>query len=215
MRRLILSLLIPLLAVIAPGAAFASFDTTLQAAQRYLLLYSATGDERFLLRLENLDARFQAQVDAQGNSATLRDVWELYGETVRRVADGYISSGRALREALAQALEVSALLQELRIDTPAAGGAAGLADNLQRLALLQARIANRRLLGEEVGGLQERIAGVRDTLEAQFAALPSTPEGEAMRARWRYLRLTERPTGTLLYPFNAQVEHLLERLGDG
>ena len=35
-----------------------------------------------------------------------------------------------------------------------------------------------------------------------------------MRARWRYLRLTERPAGTLLYPFNAQVEYLLEKLGE-
>ncbi len=127
---------------------------------------------------------------------------------------GYEQSGPALRQALAQALEVSALLQEFRLQPGAAPGDATLAANLQRLALLQAKRANHRLLGEDTDTLREAIADLQQTIETQFAALPASVEGEAMRARWRYLRLTERPAGTLLYPFNARVEYLLEKLSE-
>lgn len=214
MHRLILSLLLSLLASLPTAALADRFDATLQAAQRYLLLYSATGDERFLKRLERLDEAFQGLVAEQHNGETLQDIWSLYGETVAQVQSGYEKSGPALREALAQALEVSALLQEFRLQPDAAPAEASLAANLQRLALLQAKRANQRLLGEDTDTLRGTIADLQQTIETQFAALPDTAEGEAMRARWRYLRLTERPAGTLLYPFNAQVEYLLEKLGE-
>ncbi|MEL7936703.1 MULTISPECIES: hypothetical protein [Pseudomonas] len=214
MHRLVLSLLLSLL-VTLPGVARADdLDATLQAAQRYLLLYSATGDERFLKRLQRLDETFHAQVAEQRNGETLQDIWSLYGETVERVESGYEQSGPALREALAQALEVSALLQEFRVQLPPPGEAS-LAANLQRLALLKAKRANHKLLGADDGSLDEQVADLREAIGAQFTSLPDTPEGEAMRARWRYLQLTERPAGTLLYPFNAQVEYLLHKLEEG
>ena len=60
MRRILspVPLLCLLLMQALPGTAPAeTLDNTLQDAQRYLLLYSATGDERFLRRLERLVLR--------------------------------------------------------------------------------------------------------------------------------------------------------------
>lgn len=205
------------LASLLPRAANAdSVDASLQDIERYLLLYSATGDERFLVRLDNLGTTFEQSLGQQKNAGALKDMWQLYRQALDRVRAAYSQPGVDLKVALAQTQEVAGLFDSFIIADKTAKTAPTLADDLRELALMEARQANRKLLG----GLEEkdssRIAQLQEAVEKQLNTLPAGPARDTLLSRWTYLRKAERSDGgTLLYAFNAQIEYLLAHLPKG
>lgn len=188
---------------------------TLLDAQRCLLLFSATGDEHFLRPLPRLAERYEkALADQPGaNAMTLWNIWLTHQQSVTEAKVYYAAGSPRLQNALQQAAKAVELLPKFipltQGDTPPT-----LADNLRQLALLEAKGANPSAIGGDAQARRETIADLQRRIDAELAARPVTPDNEALRSHWRYLRLTERESGTLLYPFNAQVENLLARLND-
>ncbi|MCP8465269.1 hypothetical protein NK553_15065 [Pseudomonas sp. ZM23] len=188
----------------------------LQDIERYLLLYSATGDERFLQRLDKLGAAFEKNLDAQKNSTVLKDMWHLYQQALEQVRAAYSQHGVDLKTAVAQTAEVAGLFDKFIVADEGAPVAPSLADDLRALALLEARQANNKLRGGGYAEDVERIAQLQANVEKRYTALPAGESRDTLLSRWSYLRKSERPDGaTLLYPFNAQIEYLLEHLPQG
>ncbi|MFJ3054240.1 hypothetical protein [Pseudomonas nitroreducens] len=200
-----------LLTGLLPRAANAdTTDASLRDMERYLLLYSATGDERFLTRLDNLGTSFEQQLAQQKNAASLQDLWQLYRQTLEQVRAAYVQKGVDLQHAVAQTREVAALFDSFILAREAL--TPGLENELRELALLEARRANERLLGKETGDDAKRIGELQERIGERLAALPAGASRDSLLSRWSYLRKAEKPEGTLLYPFNAQVEYLLAHL---
>jgi len=207
-----------LLAGLLPRAANAdayadSTQASLRDMERYLLLYSATGDERFLTRLDNLGPPFEQQLAQQKNATSLQDIWQLYRQTLDQVRAAYLHKGVDLQHAVAQTREVAGLFDSFILSRESAPSA--LEDELRELALLEARRANGRLLGQETAGDAARIDELQKLIGERLAALPAGASRDSLLSRWSYLRKAEKPEGTLLYPFNAQVEYLLAHLPRG
>ncbi|MNZ14072.1 hypothetical protein D3C78_309880 [compost metagenome] len=211
-----LCILLPLLGSLSHAAPATPLPPTtlIVDIQRYLLLYSATGDERFLERLNTLAPEFEEGIATQKNAATLKDIWGLYLGAVEKVRDAYTSKDIDLRKAVSEAQEVSALFDSFILeDTETAPQS--LADNLRRLALLKVLQANSELLGQsqnddKLNTLSSEIENQLDTLSVCAEEAPQ--QCETLKRRWQYLRLTGSTGHLLLYPFNAQIEYLLSRL---
>ncbi|MBB4867936.1 hypothetical protein HNP46_006855 [Pseudomonas nitritireducens] len=184
----------------------------LEDIERYLLLYSATGDERFLNRLNGLGTQFEQKLGEQKQAEPLRDIWQLYQQTLDRVQAAYREKGVDLKKALNQSQEVADLFDSFLVSSPPP---AGLASDLRELALLEARKANHALLGIEAAANQQRIEQLRSAITAQLDALPEEAQRERLLTHWNYLRQAQAASGTLLYPFNAQIEYLSEHLPQG
>ncbi|MCP1652133.1 hypothetical protein [Pseudomonas nitroreducens] len=200
-----------LLTGLLPRAANAdTSEASLRDMERYLLLYSATGDERFLSRLDNLGSSFEQQLAQQKNAASLQDIWQLYRQTLEQVRAAYSHKGVDLQQAVAQTQEVAGLFDSFILAREPASQ--GLEDELRELALLEARRANGRLLGAGNKGDAARIEVLQERIGERLAALPAGASRDSLLSRWSYLRKAEKPEGTLLYPFNAQVEYLLAHL---
>ena len=200
-----------LLTGLLPRAANAdTSEASLRDMERYLLLYSATGDERFLSRLDNLGSSFEQQLAQQKNAASLQDIWQLYRQTLEQVRAAYSHKGVDLQRAVAQTQEVAGLFDSFILAREPASQ--GLEDELRELALLEARRANGRLLGAGNEGDAARIEVLQERIGERLAALPAGASRDSLLSRWSYLRKAEKPEGTLLYPFNAQVEYLLAHL---
>ncbi|MGC4010393.1 MAG: hypothetical protein QM805_16255 [Pseudomonas sp.] len=200
-----------LLAGLLPRAANAdAVDASLRDMERYLLLYSATGDERFLTRLEGLGPSFEQQLSQQKNAANLQDLWQLYRQTLEKVRTAYSQKDVDLQQAVLQTQEVAGLFETFILAREPASN--GLQDELRELALLEARRANERLLEKESKGDTLRITQLQELIGERLAALPAGASRDSLLSRWSYLRKAEKPEGTLLYPFNAQVEYLLAHL---
>lgn len=206
-----------LLTSLLPTAANASTaNAQLQDIERYLLLYSATGDERFLQRLDKLGTEFEKSLDTQKNPTALKDMWHLYQQTLDQVRAAYSQHGVDLKTAVARTAEVAGLFDNFIIADEGTPATPTLADDLRTLALLEARQANGKLLGDGHAEDVERIAQLQANVEKRLTALPAGESRDALLSRWSYLRKSERPDGaTLLYPFNAQIEYLLEHLPQG
>ncbi|WP_236198997.1 hypothetical protein [Pseudomonas pseudonitroreducens] len=203
-----------LLTGLLPRAANAdTSEASLRDMERYLLLYSATGDERFLSRLDNLGSSFEQQLAQQKNAASLQDIWQLYRQTLEQVRAAYSHKGVDLQRAVAQTQEVAGLFDSFILAREPASQ--GLEDELRELALLEARRANGRLLGAGNEGDAARIEVLQERIGERLAALPAGASRDSLLSRWSYLRKAEKPEGTLLYPFNAQVEYLLAHLPRG
>lgn len=203
-----------LLTGLLPRAANAdTSEASLRDMERYLLLYSATGDERFLSRLDNLGSSFEQQLAQQKNAASLQDIWQLYRQTLEQVRAAYSHKGVDLQQAVAQTQEVAGLFDSFILAREPASQ--GLEDELRELALLEARRANGRLLGAGNEGDAARIEVLQERIGERLAALPAGASRDSLLSRWSYLRKAEKPEGTLLYPFNAQVEYLLAHLPRG
>ncbi len=203
-----------LLTGLLPRAANAdTSEASLRDMERYLLLYSATGDERFLSRLDNLGSSFEQQLAQQKNAASLQDIWQLYRQTLEQVRAAYSHKGVDLQRAVAQTQEVAGMFDSFILAREPASQ--GLEDELRELALLEARRANGRLLGAGNEGDAARIEVLQERIGERLAALPAGASRDSLLSRWSYLRKAEKPEGTLLYPFNAQVEYLLAHLPRG
>lgn len=207
-----------LAALTLPGLSLAAGNETayiLQDAQRCLLLFAATGDEHFLRSLPSLAERYEKQLaDQPGATAmSLWNVWLLHQKSVADARAHYAPGSPQLLDAVRQAGKAVDLLPRflpvVQDETPPT-----LTENLRQLALLEAQGANQKLLGGDEQARREAIAGLQGRIEEQLTALPASPENEALRSHWRYLRLSEHESATLLYPFNAQLEYLLARLND-
>jgi hypothetical protein len=200
-----------LFAGLLPRAANADvIDASLQDMERYLLLYSATGDPRFLDRLDNLGTSFEQDLAQQKNASSLQDLWQLYRQTLDRVRAAYTQKDVDIRQAVQQTQEVAGLFDSFILArSPAPQGLEG---ELRELALLEARRANGRLLEAEDGKDAQRIGELQERIGERLAALPAGASRDSLLSRWSYLRKAEKPEGTLLYPFNAQVEYLLAHL---
>lgn len=190
-------------------------DPLLQDIERYLLLYAATGDERFLTRLNSLGAVFEKKLDGQKQAATLKDIWQLHQQTLEKVHDAYTKRGVDLRQALQQTRQVAELFDSFLQPAPGATQGPTLLDEVRELALLEARGANRKLLGELTAADGRRIAELQEEVQARLEALPDSPERDKLQLHWRYLRKAQTADGTLLYPFNAQIEYLTAHLPQG
>lgn len=203
-----------LLTGLLPRAANAdTSEASLRDMERYLLLYSATVHERFLSRLDNLGSSFEQQLAQQKNAASLQDIWQLYRQTLEQVRAAYSHKGVDLQRAVAQTQEVAGLFDSFILAREPASQ--GLEDELRELALLEARRANGRLLGTGSEGDAARIEVLQERIGERLAALPAGASRDSLLSRWNYLRKAEKPEGTLLYPFNAQVEYLLAHLPRG
>jgi hypothetical protein len=200
-----------LLAGLLPRPANADVvDANLRDMERYLLLYSATGDERFLTRLDGLGQHFEQQLSQQKNATSLQDLWQLYRQALDQVRAAYSQKDVDLQRAVAQTRAVAGLFDTFILAREPAPQ--GLEDELRELALLEARLANGRLLGKESEGDAARIGELQELIGERLAALPAGASRDSLLSRWSYLRKAEKPEGTLLYPFNAQVEYLLAHL---
>lgn len=188
---------------------------TLMDAQRCLLLFAATGDEHFLGLLPRLTDRLDKQLADQpgANAMPLWNLWLLHQQAVASARAHYAPGGPQLQAALRQAESVVAQLPTY-LPQVQAGTTPELSDDLRELALLEAQNANQKLLEGDANKRREQIARLQRNIDLQLSARPASAETESLRTRWRYLRLTERENGTLLYPFNAQLEYLLTRLSD-
>lgn len=192
----------------APGV-----EADLVDANRYLLLYSATADERFLDRLDATGKHLQAALGQRQDAAALRALWASYeqgrqqmlAEHAARKLDQNGEMARSLK--LAEPLD--AYLQAHPLATP------GLADDLRSRALLTARLANLQKVdgpraeaeAANVKALDERIQQRIDALAKSDPALH-----DELDKRWRYLQVSQRNGQQLLYPFNAQIEAMLGKL---
>ncbi|WP_447753660.1 hypothetical protein [Pseudomonas nicosulfuronedens] len=185
----------------------------LQDIERYLLLYTATGDDRFLVRLDSLSVVFESQLDAQKQAKALKDIWQLHQQTLKKVRDAYSKKGIDLKEALRQTREVAELFDSFLMSTP--DNAPTMIGELRELALLEARGANRKLLDEPLTTDSRRIDTLLTSLQGHLDALPDSPERTRLLAHWAYLRKSQVAAGTLLYPFNAQIEYLSSHLPQG
>ena len=203
-----------LLAGLLPRAANAdAVDASLRDMERYLPLYSATGDERFLARLDGLGPGFEQQLSQHKNAASLQDLWRLYRQTLEQVRVAYTQKNVDLQRAVAQTREVAGLFDTFILARDPAPK--GLEDELRELALLEARRANGQLVRRGHGEDATRIGELQELIGKRLAALPAGASRDSLLSRWRYLRKAEKPEGTLLYPFNAQVEYLLAHLPPG
>ncbi|MFV0456467.1 MAG: hypothetical protein ACK5NQ_16040 [Pseudomonas sp.] len=186
-----------------------SIDTYLWDIERYLLLYSATGDERFMVRLNELDTAFKQRLKAQKNASALEDMRLLYLQELKRVQEAYLHSREDLESSVAKLLEVIGLFDSFIIEDRLEEETSTLTDDLRQLALLEARQANNKLLGatQEDNGM--RITQLQDKIEAQITALDHRDPS----LRWTFIRKSQRPNGdTLLFIFNAQIEYLINHL---
>lgn len=181
-------------------------DPLLQDIERYLLLYAATGDDRFLVRLDSLGVVFESQLEGQKQAKALKDIWQLHQQTLLKVREAYSRKGINLQQALQQTREVAELFDSFLASS--SDSAPSMIGELRELALLEARGANRKLLGEPSATDSQRIEALRTSLQSHLEALPDTPERNRLLAHWAYLRKSQAAGGTLLYPFNAQIEYL-------
>lgn len=216
-RCLLLGLLLPGMALGAPSK-LRELSVTLEDAQRCLLLFGATGDDAFLRPLPGLAKRYEQQLADQpaSSSMTLWNLWLLHQRAVDSARANNAPDNPRLAAALREGGTAVGLLPNFLppVAAEADSPAPSLADNLRELALLEAQSANRAYLDDDEQARRERIGALQHSLDEQFGARPATPADDALRSRWRYLRLTERADGTLLYPFTAQVDNLLGRVGD-
>ena len=201
-------------AAVAADATPQRNDPLLQDIERYLLLYSATGDERFLDRLNSLGVVFEQKLAVQDQATALKDIWQLYQQTLAKVKDAYTKKGVDLKLAVKQTREVADLFSAF-LAPDAAATAPQPGGDLRELALLEARKANAKLLGAPSDAETKRIGELRESLQRQLEALPAGADREKLLMRWAYLRKTETADGTLLYPFNAQIEYLSTHLPQG
>lgn len=213
MRRSTAVLASLLIAGLLPHAANAdTIDARLQDLDRYLLLYSATGDERFLDRFYDLGADFEKSLTSQKNAAALKDVWQRYREALEKVRAAYSQSGVDLKQALAQSREVSELLDSIIVAEEPTQSTPTLADNLRELALLEAHHANSQTLHGVHVDHSEQMEQLLQRIDQQLSSLPANATRDNLRVRWTYLCKALRPEHTLLYAFNAQIEYLLAHL---
>lgn len=196
--------------VSATEASARQTDPLLQDIERYLLLYAATGDDRFLTRLDSLGVVFESQLGEQKQARTLKDIWQLHQQTLSKVRDAYSKKDVDLKEALQQTQEVADLFDSFLGNT--SDSAPSIRGELRELALLEARKANRKLLGEPSTAQSERIEALCASLQSHLEALPDNPARDSLMAHWTFLRKSQAAGGTLLYPFNAQIEYLSSHL---
>ncbi|QRY79826.1 hypothetical protein JVX91_01540 [Pseudomonas sp. PDNC002] len=185
-------------------------DPLVQDIERYLLLYSATGDERFLERLNSLGVVLEQKLATQDKAASLKDIWQLYQQTLVKVRDAYGKKGVDLKQAVKQTREVGDLFNTFLI--AGSDPQPKLLAELRELALLEARKANGKLLGVATEKDTKRIGELQESVQQQLQALPANSDRDGLLMRWSYLRKTETDKGTLLYPFNAQIEYLTTHL---
>lgn len=207
-----------LAALLLPGLSLGAANQTaliLQDAQRCLLLFAATGDEHFLRPLPTLADGYEKQLADQpgANALPLWNLWLLHQKAVDDARAHYSPGSPQLQNAVRQGAAAIDQLPKFLPEAPD-GEVPTLANNLRQLALLEAQGANQKLLGGDEPARRKAIAALQQRIEEQLAARPATPENEALRSHWRYLRLSEHESATLLYPFNAQLEFLLARLSD-
>ncbi|MBB2493429.1 hypothetical protein [Aquipseudomonas ullengensis] len=177
--------------------------------ERFLLLYRATGDERFMQRLNQHGEQFQHAIAGRKDPNTLHNLWLTYQESAQRVHQAYAVRELDLDSELDQALQVSGLFSAFLPQAETAT-APSLADNLRQLARIKAALATQAATAS--GSLKASAISAR--IDRQLGALARSDAElyASIMPRWRYLQLTERNGKTLLYPFNAQIEFILARL---
>ncbi|CDF86501.1 hypothetical secreted protein [Pseudomonas knackmussii B13] len=212
LRRWLPLALLTLLGAQAQAAAPVSSQASLIDANRYLLLLSATGDERFQTYMENTGKRLDASLAANQDPA-LRELWSNFQQGSRKLVGSFATQKLTAQQKMSQSLAleepVTAYLKAHPQATPT------LADNLRLRALLAAREANLRSADPKQADAEaEQIkaldAGIQQQIDGLAKADPTLHAD--LSNRWHYLQVSQKNGKLLPYPFNAQIDAMLGKL---
>ncbi|WP_010487431.1 hypothetical protein [Pseudomonas sp. S9] len=209
-RALSLALILPL--SYAKADTSADIRSTALDVERYLLLYSNGGDERFWTQMNEAQNQLGEQIKTEKGAATLEGILSTYQGYADDVRAAYWQNNQDLSTSLAQAFNVFKLLDSfLPADT--SSQAPSLADNLRSFAVLSIR--QDTPLAET--GDQQTIDQLAKRISAQIDALSNkNPKAyQQVPMRWKYLQIAHRNGKPLIYPFNAQIEYMLAQLEAG
>lgn len=211
-RRWLPLALLTLLGAQAQAAAPVNSQASLIDANRYLLLFSATGDERFQGYMENAGKRLDASL-AANNDPALQELWNNFQQGSRKLVGSFATQQLTAQAKMTQSLAleepVTAYLKTHPQATPT------LADNLRMRALLAAREANLRSADPKQADAEaEQIKALDAGIQRQIDALQKTdaPLHTDLSTRWHYLLVSQKNGKLLPYPFNAQIDAMLGKL---
>ncbi|WP_339490753.1 hypothetical protein [Pseudomonas sp. EL_65y_Pfl2_R95] len=202
-----LSLILPL--SFAHADTSANIRSSVLDVERYLLLYSDNGDERFWAQMSKAENQLSEQIKTAKSAVTLEAILYTYQEHAGDVRAVYSKKTHNLGTALNQAFEILELLDTF-LPADHSGSPPGISDNLRTLAVLDIRqdtplaTASDR---ETIDSLTRFISSQIDSLASDHPKI--YPQ---VLQRWKYLQTAQRDGKTLLYPFNAQIEYILTKL---
>ncbi|WP_417662112.1 hypothetical protein [Pseudomonas sp.] len=200
---LCLALILPL--SYAQADTTANIRSTVLDVERYLLLYSNSGDDRFWVQMNQAANQLGEQVKAEKGVATLETILSTYQDYAAGVRAAYSEKDFDLNTSLTQAFDIFSLLDSfLPADTT--GSAPSLADNLRAFALLSIRQDTPLAKTND----PETIDQLASDIGVQIDLLPQAYRQVPLR--WKYLQTAHRDGKPLIYPFNAQVEFILAQL---
>ncbi|WP_339516298.1 hypothetical protein [Pseudomonas sp. RL_15y_Pfl2_60] len=202
-----LALVLPL--SYAKAAASADIRSTALDVERYLLLYSNGGDERFWTQMSEAQNQLGEQVKAEKGAATLEGILSTYQDYAAKVHAAYHEKNFDLNTSLSQASEIFNLLDSF-IPADTTNPPPRLSDNLRAFAVLSIRQDTPLAKASD----QQAIDQLASDISAQIDAL-STENPKAYQKvpmRWKYLQTAQRNGKPLIYPFNAQIEYMLTQL---
>lgn len=212
LRRWLPLALISLLSAQAQAAAPVSSQASLIDVNRYLLLFSATGDERFQTYMENAGKRLDASL-AANQDPVLRDLWSNYQQGSRKLIGSFATAKLTAQAKMSQSLALEEPATAYLKAHPQASPT--LADNLRLRALLAAREANLRSVDPKQADTEaEQIKALDAGIQQQIDALEKgDPTLHAdLSNRWHYLQVSQKNGKLLPYPFNAQIDAMLGKL---
>ncbi|MDF3935546.1 hypothetical protein [Pseudomonas citronellolis] len=203
-----------LLGAQAHAAGAPASEASLTDANRYLLLYSATGDEHFLVGLDAAGKRLEASLAQRQDADALRALWAGYQQGRQKLLADHAARKLDANAEMAQSLKLAEPLDAYLKAHPQA--TPDLADDLRQRALLTARQANlRKVDGTRADAEASDIKALDARIQQRIDALAKTDPAlsESLAKRWRYLQISQSNGKLLLYPFNAQIEAMLGQLG--
>lgn len=212
LRRWLPLALLTLLGAQAQAAAPVSSQASLIDANRYLLLLSATGDERFQTYMENTGKRLDASLAANQDPA-LRELWSNFQQGSRKLVGSFATQKLTAQQKMSQSLALEEPVTAYLKAHPQA--APTLADNLRLRALLAAREANLRSADPKQADAEAaQIKALDAAIQQQIDALEKSdpPLHADLSNRWHYLQVSQKNGKLLPYPFNAQIDAMLGKL---
>lgn len=202
------------LAAASPVTSPVTSESSMLDINRYQLLYSATGDDRFLERMGSAGKRFEASLQGRQDADALRALWSDYQQGSKKLLADLSAHKLNPQSEMAQSLKLSETFDAYLQAHPQTA-APELADNLRTRALLTARLANlRKVDNSRADAEEQKIKALDASIQQQIAALAKANAALSsdLANRWHYLQISQSNGKLLLYPFNAQIESMLGKL---